>query len=215
MNEPFGAAAIYRHGRELPIAFGDFPLYVFELVHDLRYVRIGESVVLMPVWDVVAVLAVEPHESVEARPVEEEEIIWVMRFVEPVADLIVVIPPPRFQACAFGFKELPTAGGGELSVLDGPIEVDDMDVRVREQCPPRGEVEADDARAHERLDPDRPGSGWGAPRDPRDELRLDALCLDGRDVDLLGALHVFYTCGLSHGIVLSTELRPETFPRFR
>ena len=95
-----GYRILIAHGRKLPIAFGDFLLHVFELVHDFRDLCLGESVVFMPVWDVVAVLAVEPHEPVEARPVEKEKIIGVMRFVEPIADFIEVIPPPRFQASA-------------------------------------------------------------------------------------------------------------------
>ena len=66
-----------------------------------------------------------------------------MRFIEAVPDLIVVIPPPSISGGAFGFEELPTARGGKLSVLDGTVEVDDMGVRVREQCPLRREVEAD------------------------------------------------------------------------
>ena len=135
-----------------------------------------------------------------------------MRFVEPVADLIEVVPP-RFQAGTFGFKEFPTARGGELSVLDGAVEIDDMDVRVREQRSPRCEIETDDPRTHERLDPNRLGIKRSAMRNPRDELRLDALRLDGRHVDLLGAPHVFCTCGLSHGIVLSTCLRLGTVSR--
>lgn len=47
----------------------------------------------MPIGDVVAVLPIESHDPVETKPIEEEEVIGVMRFVEPIANFIEVMPP--------------------------------------------------------------------------------------------------------------------------
>ena len=79
-----------------------------------------------------------------------------------------------------------------------------MDVRVREDRPLRCEVESDDSRSHERLDPDRIAPDRSAPRNPRDELRLDPLRLKGRDVNLIDDFLAFCICRVCRWIVLST-----------